>query len=425
MTRESPSYLTGLECVRCGERYPADRLFVGCGRHSGLEAANLTATYDYDGIGRSFSRRALAGRPHTMWRYQEFYPAAAGEVVTLSEGFTPVLHCPRLGARLGLRALYVKDESRNPSWSFKDRMASSAVSLAGRFGARVIVTSSSGNAGSATAAYAARAGLDCVVFTTQQFPQTMRVQMQSYGTMLAACATLEDRWRMVEQCVDALGWYPIAGYTLPMIGGNPYGTEGYKSIAYEIVEQLGWRTPDAVVMPVGGGDAFYAAWKGFREWQRLGYIDRVPRMIAAEVFGPLESALARGLDHVEPVPYGPTVAVSSGTYTSTLQALRTVRESGGLARRVTDEDIIAMQRELAELEGIYAEMSSVTSLAVLKALAAEGAVDEGASVVAVLTSTGIKHPEVTAAYLPEVPLIEPTIEGMSEALHHTYGFRCR
>lgn len=417
-----PSYLTGLECIRCGEKYPAGMLFAGCNRHSGPESANLTPTYDYQGIQRSFTRSSLAGRPHSMWRYQEFYPAAPEEVVSLSEGFTPLLHCSRMGKRLGLKNLYVKDESRNPTWSFKDRMASSAVSMAGRFGARVIVTSSSGNAGSASAAYAARAGLECVVFTTQQFPLTMKVQMQSYGTMLAACTTLEDRWRMVEQCVDTLGWYPIAGYTIPMIGCNPYGMDGYKSIAFEIVEQLGWRAPDAVVMPVGGGDAFYATWKGFREWQRLGLIDRVPRMLAAEVFGPLANAVAKGLDHVEPVPYGPTVAVSSGTYTSTFQALKTLRESNGLARRVPEEDIVAMQKELAELEGIYAEMSSVTSLGALKSMVAEGVIDEGAVVVALLTSTGIKHPEVTATYLPQIPVIEPTLESLGVALNHTYGF---
>ncbi len=416
------SYLTGLKCLRCGEEYPITPMFQGCPKHEGDLVANLTPTYDYDGIRRAFSREALTNRPPSMWRYHEFLPPDEDQIVTLGEGFTPLLPCPSLGKEIGLQHLYVKDETRNPTWSFKDRMASSAVSMAGRFGGKVITGSSSGNAGSATAAYAARAGLDCVLFTTQQFPLAMKVQMQSYGTKLIAYPTIEDRWRMVKVCVDQLGWYPVTVFSLPMIGSNPYGVDGYKSIGYEIIEQLGWRAPDVVVAPVGAGDAFYGTWKAFQEWYDFGYIDKLPRMIAAEVFGPLQNALEKGLDYVEPVSSGPTVAISVGSYVSTYQALKVLHESGGVARRASDEEMVAMQKALGGQEGIYAEMSSVLSLAVVKGLIDEGVISQDDTVVSLLTSAGIKDPEVTARFMPDIPLIEPNLDALREMLEQAYKF---
>jgi threonine synthase len=415
------SYVTGLRCIRCDAEYPVDRMFQGCPKHDGVEVANVSPTYDYEAIGRAFSREAVRDRPPTMWRYREFLPAEEEYIVSIDEGFTPLLDCPTLGEAIGLSNLYVKSEGQNATWSFKDRMASSAVSMGRHFGAEVITASSSGNAGSATGAYAARAGLDCVLFSTQQFPLTMKVHMQAYGSKLIACPTIEDRWRMVKLCVEQLGWYPTAGFNMPMVGCNPYGVEGYKTLAYEIVEQLGWRAPDVVVMPVGGGDAFYGAWKGFKEWHNLGYIDRLPRMFAAEIFGALTNAIAKDLDYVEPVPYGPTVGISAGTYTSSYQSLKVLWESRGAPQRVGDEGMIAMQRALAASEGVFAEMSSVLSVAAAKTLVESGAIDRDAVVVCVLTATGLKDPETTAKQMPEIPLIEPNVDSLGEALARTYG----
>jgi threonine synthase len=416
------SYITGLRCLRCGAEYPVSRMFDGCPKHTGALVANLTPTYDYDAIGKVFSREALASRPPSMWRYREFLAPDEADIVTMGEGFTPLVPCTTLGREVGLKHLYVKDESRNATWSFKDRMASAGISMARRFGASVVTGSSSGNAGSATAAYAARAGLDCLLFTTQQFPLAMKVQMQVYGTKLIACPTIEDRWRMVRMGVDQLGWYPIPGYGMPPIGSNPYGVDGYKTIGFEIVEQLGWRAPDVVVVPVGAGDAFYGTWKAFQEWYRLGYIDKLPRMIAAEVFGPVAAALAQGLDYVPAVKYHPTVGISVGTYQSTFQALTAVRESGGCALEASDDEMIDMQKTLAAREGMYNEMSSVLSLAVTKKLAADGVIGEDEVVVALLTSAGIKDPEVTALHMPALPLIQPNMDSLAEALRNTYGY---
>ena len=415
--------LLGLRCIRCGAEYAVGPVFKGCPAclAKGLPT-NVSVVYDMDEVKRRFDPNRLGGRPPTIWRYAELLPAELDNAVSIGEGMTPLLPVPRLAKRIGIRNLLVKDESRNPTWSFKDRLASSAVSMARQLGARVVTGSSSGNAGAATAAYSARAGIPCVMFTTQQFPLAMRVQMAVYGTKMIATPTIQDRWRMVEACVDGLGWFPVTVFVYPLVGSNPYGIEGYKSVAFELVEQLG-RAPTHVIMPVGAGDAFYGSWKGFQEYRALGFIDSVPTMVAAEVFGPLENALAKNLDHVEEVPWGPTPAISVGLYTSAYQALAVLRESGGLARSPSTDEMLAMQRELAETEGIFAEVSSVISLCVARKLVEEGKLSDDDLVVAFLTSGGLKDPETTAKGLPAIPLIDPNIDSLLAALDSTYGFR--
>jgi threonine synthase len=413
---------TGLRCIRCGAQYVAGNLFKGCPACLGQgHPANLLVEYDYQEIRRRFDPRKLDGRPLSMWRYHELLPVEPGEAVSLGEGMTPLLSVPRLAQQLGLRELYVKNETVNPTWSFKDRLASAAVSTARAMGMRVITGSSSGNAGAATAAYSARAGLPCVMFTTQQFPMAMKVQMAVYGTKLVAVPTIHDRWRMVEACVDQFGWFPVTVFVYPLVGSNPYGIEGYKTMAFEMVEQLG-RVPDQVVYPVGAGDAFSGAWKGFSEYRDLGYVESVPRMLAAEVFGPLENALEKDLDHVEEVPWGPTVGISVGLNTSALQGLNVLRESGGAAARASDDEMLAMQRDLAAAEGIYAETSSVLSLAAIRHFVEQGTMDPDQTVVAVLTSSGLKDPETTLKHLPEIQVAEPTLDGLTRFLREVYGF---
>jgi threonine synthase len=412
----------GLQCIRCSAEYEVGPIYKGCTRclERGLPT-NVKVVIDGDAIKRSFDPRSLEGRPDSMWRYSEFLPVELERAVTLGEGLTPLTHLPRLGRRLGLSKLYVKNESMNPTWSFKDRLASSAVSFAPSLGAKVITGSSSGNAGAATAAYAARAGMPCVMFTTQQFPTAMKVQMGVYGTKLVAVPTIYDRWKLVEAGVDQFGWFPVTVFVYPLVGSNTYGIEGYKTIGYEIVDQLG-RVPDKVVMPVGAGDAFFGAWKGFQEYRELGYADDVPTMLAGEVFGPLENALAKDLDHVEETHRAPTVAISVGMHTSTYQALSVLRESKGAARSATDDEMISMQKQLAADEGIYAEASSVLSLAVIPRMIEAGAIDPDETVVAFLTSTGLKDPEMTAAHLPEIPLIEPEVDQLVALLRDAYDF---
>jgi threonine synthase len=415
---------TALRCIRCGLQFDlGERLFKGCPHCLAQEhPANLYVQYDYSRVGSTFNPRRVDGRPNTLWRYHELLPVDLDDAVSIGEGMTPLLAVPRLAKQLRVRELYVKNESVNPTWSFKDRLASVAVSSARKMGMQVITGSSSGNAGAATAAYSARAGLPCVMFTTQQFPLAMKVQMAVYGTRLVAVPTIYDRWRMVETCVDQLGWFPVTVYVYPLVGSSPWGIEGYKTMAFEMVEQLG-RVPDQVIYPVGAGDAFSGAWKGFSEYRQLGYVDRLPKMLAAEVFGPLENALEKDLDHVEEVPWGPTVGISVGLNTSALQGLNVLRESEGAAARASDEEMLAMQRDLASLEGIYAETSSVLSLAAITHFIERGDVDPDRTIVAVLTSSGLKDPETTQTHLPDIQVAEPTLEGLRRFLQDVYGWQ--
>jgi len=416
------SYLTGFKCLRCGREYPPGKMFRGCPQCAGVKRSNLTLTYDYAAIRQAFTPKVLSQRPPTMWRYREFLPPKEENIVTLGEGMTPLVHCQTLGKELGLHRLYVKNEAINPTWSYKDRLASSAISMAAGFGVRVATVASSGNHGAATAAYAARAGLDSVIFTVQEFPLTMRTLMLAHGARVIAAPRPRDRWKLVEAALDAYDWYPMGNFTDPPIGSNPYGVDGYKTIAFEICEQLGWKAPDKVVMPVGHGDGFYGTWKGFEEFYQLGLVEQRPQMLAAEVFGPLKAALAQGLDYVPAVPSGPTVSFSVGVDQSTYAGLKVLLDSGGMAEIASDEQVMDMQLQLGAAEGIYAETASVLTLAVVKKLVQAGRIGADETVVAVVTSSGLKDPGATQQYLPSIPVVEPNLEALKAALAASYGY---
>jgi threonine synthase len=415
------NYLTGLRCVRCGKEYPVEIRPRGCSEHRD-KPANVTPVYDYGAIHKVFDRKQLASRPNTMWRYREYLPANPEDIVTMGEGMTPLIPVPRLGRSIGVPNLYVKNDTVNPTWSHKDRLASVVVSIAPRFRKRAVTASSSGNAGAALAAYAARAGMDCVIFTVAKFPQTMKTQMEVYGTKLIAVPTVQDRFKMVQALVDQFGWLSTADFNMPPIGSNPYGVDGYKTIGFEICEQLGWKAPDALVIPTGN-DVMWGAWKGFTEFFDAGYIDRLPRMIAAETFGPLKNALAKGLDYVETVKSWPTVSISAGVPYSSYQMLKALLDSKGDADTAEGNDaIMDMQFRLAALEGIYAEASSVQTLTVVKQLRQAGRIKEDELIVALLTSTGLKHPEITLERMAPIPEVKPELNAVLQALRDSYHF---
>jgi threonine synthase len=358
-----------------------------------------------------------------MWRYATLLPVPAELAVTLGEGLTPLIACPRMGARLGVAHLHLKDESRNPTWSFKDRLASVAVSMAPRFGARVIACSSSGNAGAAAAAYAARAGLACVAITFEGAAGSMMTQMRAYGAMVVATRDKADRWKLLRRCVDELGWYPTTPYFGPPVGSNAFGVEGYKTLAYEVVEQLGGRPPEWCVLPVAYGDALAGMWRGFEDLHELGLIASLPRMVAAEIYGSLAAAQASGTETVPAMTRDhDTVALSIGTLQGTWQALHVLRASGGIAYRAGDADLLALQAELAATEGVYAEPSSVAPLVAVGALRARGVIREGETVVAVVTASGLKDPEATARHAGPIPIVDADLDGFLETLSSRYRF---
>jgi threonine synthase len=336
---------------------------------------------------------------------------------------TPLIPAPRLGARMGVPRLHIKDESRNPTWSFKDRLAASAIAMGRRFGARVVGVSSSGNAGAAAAAYAARAGLPCVVFTFQGAAGAMTTQMRAYGALVVATVQKADRWTLLQACIDKLAWYPTSPFFGPPIGSNPYGVDGYKTMAFEVCEQLGWRAPDWCALPVAYGDALFGMWTGFREFADLGLVPGRPRMVAAEIYGSLQRGLMAASDVPPEMPATPpTIALSIGTARSTYQALHALRQGGGVARAVEDADLLHLQGLLARDEGLYAEPSAAAPLAAIWRLRNEGIIGQDDLVVAVMTATGLKDPEPTAREAGEIPVVPADLTALRDALKRAYGF---
>jgi threonine synthase len=382
------SRVVAFTCIRCGANYPAAISIdsAGCAACRATAPANLRPVY------RSGDARPVAGNraPASLWRYADALPCAVEDAVSLGEGLTPLVTAERIGAMIGVPYLTIKDEGRNPTWSHKDRFSTVAVSLARVQGMRVVATASSGNAGASLAAYAAKAGLRCVVTTFPGSAGAMLAQIRKYGATVLPLVAKVDRWTMLAEAQARHGWFVASPCRAPVVGSHPLGIEGYKTIAYEIVEQTG-DAPDWCVLPVCYGDALSGVWAGFQELYAQGVIARLPRLVAAEVHGSLSRALADGSDRLEERPLGfDSLAVSIGTPRSTYQALKALRESSGRAVPVSNEGLVAMQETLARSEGVFAELASVTPLIAIARLRREGVIDARDRVVAVVTASGLK-----------------------------------
>jgi threonine synthase len=421
----SDSVVTELECLRCHAVYDDQRLFTGCPRCARESInVNLSVRLDRTALG-TVTPESFPAAPRSLWRFRRLLPWPDAEPVSLGEGATPLVHLERLGRRLGLRRLYAKDESQNPTWSYKDRLCSLAVTHAVATGARVITIASTGNHGASTAAYAAHAGLPCVVFTLASVPDTMKTLMQAYGAAVVACATSEQRWTLMREGVERCGWYPTSGWVVPPIGSNPFGIEGYKTIAYEIAEDLGWTAPDVVAVPSCYSDGLFGIWKGWAELRDLGLVKTRPRMLAAEPFGPLANAMARNLEAPEKVAGGSSVAFSIASPYGTYQGLTALRESEGLAVPITDEGIFEAQRALAGEEGLYGEPSALVGMTAVMQLARNLRLDPDQAIVVVLTSGGLKDYGASRAWLPPVPGAGDDFAATLAVLEDRYGLRLR
>jgi threonine synthase len=245
--------------------------------------------------------------------------------------------------------------------------------------------------------------------------------MQAYGAMVIALERSADRWTVMKQCVDALRWMPASGYVAPPVGSPAFGVDGYKTLAFEVIEQSD-VVPDHVIVATSYADGLYGTWKGFRELHELGIINQTPRMIAAEALGSLESTIGIGAEAPVDVGRRPTVMFSIGTPTGTFQGLTAVRQSGGTATGTDDEAALGMQLTLARSEGLYAEASSIAALAAAVRLRREDFIKEHERVVVVLTASGLKDPGTTAKALPSVPVIEPRLDALAAALRTAYRF---
>ena len=387
--------VVGLRCLRCSASYPADHYAEDCPSCRHVTRSNLVVVYD----GAMLRPRPRPSVPlgAGLFRYGDLLPVVPEHAVTLGEGGSPLYPLGRAGAELGLDELFAKDETRNPTWSFKDRLACVAVSAARGFGARVVVSSSSGNAGAAAAAYAARAGLGCVIFTFKGAAGSMLTQMRAYGATVVAVAAKEDRWTLMEHAVRRFGWFPTSPFFGPVVGSNPYGIEGYKTLAYEIAEALEWQVPDWCVLPVCYGDALAGMWRGFSDMLALGWTEGMPRMVAAEVSGSLTAALSEGIDAPPEMRRNQqSVAISLAAARGTFQALDIVRRSRGAAVTVDDDDLMRWQHQLGR-DGVFVEPSAAAALAATEQLVAGGRIARGDRVVCLLTASGLKDPAAAGA----------------------------
>lgn len=374
--------------------------------------ANLTPVYEIE----PGPLPVTAGQPG-LFRYRELLPLTGGDrPVSLGEAGTPLLALRSLSRRLGVRDLWLKDESRNPTWSYKDRLAAVAVTKAAATGADTVVVSTTGNHGAAVAAYAAAAGLRCVALTLHAVPPTMRTLMQVFGAVVVAYDRPADRWTVMRQAVEERGWVPMSSFTQPPAGSNPFGVEGYKTIAYELFEQLG-HVPDVVVVPTAYADGLAGIHRGFGDLRALGLIERAPRLVAAEVHGPYQRALPHGRPLPDPVPMPASVSFSTAVAYATGQGVAALRDTAGLAVPVHDNgDIMTTQRELATAEGLYLEAASVTALIAVRRLRADHTIGPDDEVVVIGTSSGLKDVAATSATLPEPATAPPTLDALDEVI---------
>ena len=406
-----------LKCIRCGGFAPLEAFDRAC-EACAAEAVHSNFTVDYGELPTP-SRHGIPTWPDTMWRFADQLPVPIDEAVSLGEGATPLIAADNL---VPCRLL-LKDETRNPTWSFKDRLACIAVSWAKHIGAKVIATSSTGNAGAAAAAFAARAGLPCVVLTSGGVAPAMIAQIRSYGAMVLTVATKDDRWTVLSAAVRELGWFPTSPFFGPAVGSNPIGLEGYKTIAYELAEQLDWQAPDWCVLPVCYGDALYGIRKGFEEMREWGWIERCPRLIAAEVSGSLTAALSGGDIMPPDVPRNDaSLAISIDMTRGTYQALHAVRQSGGTALKIDDDALVDWQRRLASETGLFVEVSSAAALAAIDRLTQNGTIGAEDTVVAVLTASGLKDVGLGVAEPEKAPTVSTDLDNVLGALRQSYGF---
>lgn len=417
------SYYKRVKCIKCGYEGQEKEIFDGCPKCSkaGMNV-NFTTEYEFNEPKEAIKETFLSSKGKGMWKYKEFLPINRNTApVTMGEGDTAIIHCKKLGQELGLDYLYIKNESTNPTWSYKDRLCSVGVAKAVQEKAPVITVSSTGNHGASAAAYAALAGVPCVIFTVSYVPDTMKTLMQSYGAYLIVLNKPIDRWTIMRKCVKEWGWYPLSGYVHNPIGSNPFAIDGYKTIAYEMFDELK-ELPDFISVPASYSDGLYGIWKGVKDLTEIGLSNKKPRMIAAEVFGSLATTFEQKANMPVAVKTAPTVSFSIRGGMGTYQGYTAIKESNGLAHTSSDEETKEMQLLLAKTEGIYAEAASVTNFVVIKKLVEEKKIARNEKVVAIVTSSGLKDVAMTANQLPTPPTINPVESELCEALKSAYGF---
>ena len=394
-----------IKCITCGAKYSLEEIIYTC-----KDCGSVLEIMCKPDV----SRDIFNCRKSTMWKYKEFMPVDESRIVSLQEGGTPFIKCNKLGDQLGVK-LYVKVEGSNPTGSFKDRGMSVGITKALELGVDTVGCASTGNTSASLAAYAARAGLRCIVILPSgKVALGKLAQAMFHG---AEVISVEGNFDEALEVITALA---LDGKIYLLNSVNPFRLEGQKSIGFEIVDDLGWKSPDRIILPVGNAGNISAIWKGVNEFYEADFIKDLPRMtgIQAEGSAPIVNAVRRGAEDIIPVENPETIAtaIRIGAPVSALKALRAIYDSDGLAETVTDDEILYSQKLLARSEGIGVEPASAASIAGLRKLVETGEIDKGEEIVCIVTGHLLKDPNTAINACKEPVKVNANVEAISRVL---------
>lgn len=416
------SFIKALKCRECGREYPKEALHVCEYCFGPLEVA-----YEYDDIKKSLTKEAITRRPANMWRYRELLPIEGDPTVGAQVGFTPLIRAKNLADSLGVKELYIKNDAVNyPTLSFKDRVVSVAISRARELGFKVVACASTGNLANSVAANAAACGMESYVFIPFDLEQTKVLGTLVYGAKVVSIqGTYDEVNRLSSEIAGKYGWAFVN------INIRPYYAEGSKSFGFEIAEQLGWKLPRHIVVPMAGGSLITKIWKAFKEFQMLGFVEGIEktRVYGAQAAGcaPIVTAVKTGSELIKPVrPNTIAKSLAIGNPADGYYSAKVIRESGGWAEDATDEEIIDAMKLLAETEGVFAETAGGVTLAVTKKLIAQGRIPVDESIVISITGNGLKTQEALQGRLVLPPVINASLkefDGLAKSLEKPYAAR--
>ena len=418
------NYVSNAVCVKCGAVHEAKPDLTTCEKCGGI----LDIRYDYDRIRSDTDPAKIQARSdRSMWRYREFLPVrgdsledpANGQgsktalLPKLRVGWSPFYRADRLAREIGLETLYIKDDGINPTASLKDRASAMAVVKASEAGATTIACSSTGNAASSLAGNAAAAGFETYIFVPERAPKGKVAQLMMFGAhVISVQGTYEDTFRLSAEAIDQYGWYNRNAAI------NPYLMEGKKTVSFEIAEQLNWKMTDYVAVSVGDGCTIAGVWKGFKDLFAAGFIDRLPRLISVQAQGccPLNRAIAEGTDWrpMEENTIADSIAV--GVPRNPDKALNAIRESNGVVVNVSDEEILAAMRLLGRTSGVFAEPAGAAATAGVKKAVGTGLIPQDASVVTIVTGSGLKDVANAMKAAGDPLLLPPDLKRLEQAL---------
>lgn len=401
-----------LKCINCGARYPLNEIINSCRKCGDL----LEVETDIETLKDKIEKKDWKQGSPSVWKYKDFLPISSeSEIVTLQEGGTPLYKCDRLARELNLRSLYVKNEGANPTGSFKDRGMTVGVTKAQELDVGITVCASTGNTSASMAAYAAKAGIRCIVLVPSGKVALGKLsQAMMYGAeVIAIKDNFDTALEMVREASRRFEWYLLNSI-------NPFRIEGQKTATFEICDHLGWQPPDRIVLPVGNAGNITAYWKGLTEFHKLGIIPELPKMTGIQASGadPIAKAIATGSEGIQPVKKPETIAtaIRIGKPVNWKRALNAIRESQGTAEAVTDEEIISAQKLLARTEGIFVEPASASSIAGVKKLVENGKIPHDESIVCITTGHGLKDPEAATKACKEITEIEANLEALKRTV---------